>query len=76
MSWVKSVLYSGEDVFDENADDISLLNREWASNMKRRIRVKQIVSLSTYYFVYTLGKSGDHKPVIVYIYSVAACAGF
>lgn len=40
MSWVKAASFSGDDVFDENADDINLLNREWASNMKRRIRVK------------------------------------
>ncbi|KAM9337316.1 OTU deubiquitinase with linear linkage specificity a [Symphorus nematophorus] len=38
MSWVKAVSYSGEDVFDENADDISLLTREWTSNMKKRVR--------------------------------------
>ncbi|XP_030253416.1 OTU deubiquitinase with linear linkage specificity a isoform X1 [Sparus aurata] len=38
MSWVKAASFSGDDVFDENADDINLLNREWASNMKRRIR--------------------------------------
>ncbi|KAG8009557.1 Yae1 domain-containing protein 1 [Nibea albiflora] len=38
MSWVKAASLSGEDVFDESADDISLLNREWASNMKKRIR--------------------------------------
>ncbi|XP_041817634.1 OTU deubiquitinase with linear linkage specificity a [Chelmon rostratus] len=38
MSWVKAVSHSEEDVFDENADDISLLTREWTSNMKRRVR--------------------------------------
>ncbi|XP_051267164.1 OTU deubiquitinase with linear linkage specificity a [Dicentrarchus labrax] len=38
MSWVKAVPFGGEDVFDENADDISLLSREWTTNMKRRVR--------------------------------------
>nr|XP_046227983.1 OTU deubiquitinase with linear linkage specificity a [Scatophagus argus] len=38
MSWVQAVSHSGEDVFDENADDINLLSREWASNMKKRVR--------------------------------------
>lgn len=43
MSWVRSISYSGEDVFDENADDLNLLNREWMSNMKKRVRVRLIV---------------------------------
>uniref|UniRef100_A0A8C6V3L0 OTU deubiquitinase with linear linkage specificity a n=1 Tax=Neogobius melanostomus TaxID=47308 RepID=A0A8C6V3L0_9GOBI len=38
MSWFKSVSYSGEDVFDENADELHLQSREWSSNMKRRVR--------------------------------------
>ncbi|XP_070709236.1 OTU deubiquitinase with linear linkage specificity a [Pempheris klunzingeri] len=38
MSWFKAVSYSGEDVFDENADDMNFLNKEWTSNMKKRIR--------------------------------------
>ncbi|KAI3355371.1 hypothetical protein L3Q82_018207 [Scortum barcoo] len=38
MSWVKAVSYSGEDVFDECADDLSLLSKEWTSNMKKRIK--------------------------------------
>ncbi|XP_074549828.1 OTU deubiquitinase with linear linkage specificity a [Halichoeres trimaculatus] len=38
MAWVKAVSYNGEDVFDENADDFDLLGREWASNMKKRVR--------------------------------------
>ncbi|XP_076617677.1 OTU deubiquitinase with linear linkage specificity a [Chaetodon auriga] len=38
MSWVKAVSHSEEDVFDENADDISLQTKEWTSNMKKRIR--------------------------------------
>ncbi|XP_054479235.1 OTU deubiquitinase with linear linkage specificity a [Anoplopoma fimbria] len=37
MSWVKAASYS-EDVFDENADDLNLLSREWASNMKKRVK--------------------------------------
>lgn len=43
MSWIKAVPSSGDDVFDENADDISLLSREWASNMKKRVRVKIVL---------------------------------
>lgn len=38
MSWVKALSHSGEDVFDESADDLGLLSREWASNMKKRVR--------------------------------------
>ncbi|XP_027129819.1 OTU deubiquitinase with linear linkage specificity a [Larimichthys crocea] len=38
MSWVKAVQLSAEDVFDEDADDISLLSREWLSNMKKRVK--------------------------------------
>ncbi|MEQ2294900.1 hypothetical protein AMECASPLE_008572 [Ameca splendens] len=38
MSWVKAASFSGEDVFDENADDLNLQSKEWTSNMKKRIR--------------------------------------
>uniref|UniRef100_A0A3Q0SCF7 OTU deubiquitinase with linear linkage specificity a n=1 Tax=Amphilophus citrinellus TaxID=61819 RepID=A0A3Q0SCF7_AMPCI len=38
MSWVKAVSLSGEDVFDESADDLSLQNKEWTSNMKKRLK--------------------------------------
>uniref|UniRef100_A0A3B4AI50 Essential protein Yae1 N-terminal domain-containing protein n=2 Tax=Periophthalmus magnuspinnatus TaxID=409849 RepID=A0A3B4AI50_9GOBI len=38
MSWFKSLSFSGEDVFDENADELNLQSREWSSNMKRRVR--------------------------------------
>ncbi|KAI7792331.1 OTU deubiquitinase with linear linkage specificity a [Triplophysa rosa] len=37
MSWVKSVA-SSEDVFDEDVDDISLLNKEWKCNMEKRAK--------------------------------------
>ncbi|XP_037311615.2 OTU deubiquitinase with linear linkage specificity a [Pungitius pungitius] len=37
MSWIKAVSHS-EDVFDEYADDLSLQSKEWASNMKKRVR--------------------------------------
>lgn len=40
MSWVKAASFNGEDVFDENADDLYLQSKEWASNMKKRIKVK------------------------------------
>lgn len=40
MSWVKAVSYSGEDVFDENADDLYLQSKEWSSNMRKRVRVR------------------------------------
>ncbi|XP_032406601.1 OTU deubiquitinase with linear linkage specificity a [Xiphophorus hellerii] len=38
MSWVKAASFNGEDVFDENADDLYLQSKEWASNMKKRIK--------------------------------------
>ncbi|XP_039982284.1 OTU deubiquitinase with linear linkage specificity a [Xiphias gladius] len=38
MSWVKVVSGGGEDVFDEKADDLNLLSKEWTSNMKKRVR--------------------------------------
>ncbi|KAJ8010335.1 hypothetical protein DPEC_G00073990 [Dallia pectoralis] len=38
MSWVKSVQHSGEDVFDEDADDINLQDKEWKCNMKKRVK--------------------------------------
>ncbi|XP_069552360.1 OTU deubiquitinase with linear linkage specificity a [Brachyistius frenatus] len=38
MSWVKAASLSGEDVFDENADELNLQSREWTSNMKKRVR--------------------------------------
>ncbi|KAK5849869.1 hypothetical protein PBY51_014168 [Eleginops maclovinus] len=37
MSWVRAVSNSG-DVFDENADELSLQSKEWASNMKKRVK--------------------------------------
>ncbi|XP_034070037.1 OTU deubiquitinase with linear linkage specificity a [Gymnodraco acuticeps] len=37
MSWVRAVSTSG-DVFDENADELSLQSKEWASNMKKRVK--------------------------------------
>ncbi|XP_026148030.1 OTU deubiquitinase with linear linkage specificity a [Mastacembelus armatus] len=38
MSWTKAALFSGEDVFDEYADDLSLQSKEWTCNMKKRVR--------------------------------------
>ncbi|XP_008394879.1 OTU deubiquitinase with linear linkage specificity a [Poecilia reticulata] len=38
MSWVKAASFNAEDVFDENADDLYLQSKEWASNMKKRIK--------------------------------------
>lgn len=43
MSWFKAVAYS-DDVFDENADELVLINKEWTSNMKKRIRVKLMLA--------------------------------
>ncbi|XP_034415473.1 OTU deubiquitinase with linear linkage specificity a [Cyclopterus lumpus] len=37
MSWVKAASHS-EDVFDENADDLTLQSKEWTSNMKKRVK--------------------------------------
>lgn len=39
MSWLKAASSCGEDVFDENADEMSVMSKEWGSNMKKRIRV-------------------------------------
>ena len=41
MSWVKAVGRSVEDVFDEDADDITLQNKEWKYNMEKRVKVKR-----------------------------------
>ncbi|MBN3288688.1 YAED1 protein, partial [Polyodon spathula] len=38
MSWVKAVPSFGEDVFDEDIDDINLQQKEWKSNMEKRIK--------------------------------------
>ncbi|XP_023663179.1 OTU deubiquitinase with linear linkage specificity a [Paramormyrops kingsleyae] len=38
MSWVKSVPSSGDDVFDEEEDDLSLQNKEWRTNMEKRAK--------------------------------------
>ncbi|XP_071341001.1 OTU deubiquitinase with linear linkage specificity a [Trachinotus anak] len=38
MSWVRAVSRSGEDVFDEDADDLNLQSKEWTSNMRKRVR--------------------------------------
>ncbi|XP_067343113.1 OTU deubiquitinase with linear linkage specificity a [Channa argus] len=38
MSWVKSALSSGDDVFDDNADELNLERKEWTSNMKKRVK--------------------------------------
>ncbi|XP_068438102.1 OTU deubiquitinase with linear linkage specificity a [Clinocottus analis] len=37
MSWIKAASHS-EDVFDENADDLTLQSKEWTSNMKKRVK--------------------------------------
>ncbi|KAA0704859.1 hypothetical protein E1301_Tti000826 [Triplophysa tibetana] len=52
MSWVKSVAFS-EDVFDEDVDDISLLNKEWKCNMEKRSkRVKATQSRNDCHVVF------------------------
>ncbi|CAN9506394.1 unnamed protein product [Ophioblennius macclurei] len=38
MSWVKAASFNGEDVFDENGDELSLQSKEWMSNMKKRVK--------------------------------------
>lgn len=45
MSWVKATAFvhgDGEegDVFDEEADESVLVQREWRSHMQRRVKVK------------------------------------
>lgn len=39
MSWLTAASSFENDVFDENADEMSVMSKEWASNMKKRIRV-------------------------------------
>ncbi|MBN3311218.1 OTU deubiquitinase with linear linkage specificity a [Amia ocellicauda] len=38
MSWVKAVPSSGEDVFDEDVDDLNLQSKEWICNMEKRVK--------------------------------------
>lgn len=38
MSWLKAASSTGEDVFDENGDELNLQTKEWTSNMKKRIK--------------------------------------
>lgn len=45
MSWLKAASTCGDDVFDENADDMSVISNEWVSNMKRRLRVHAACSV-------------------------------
>ena len=52
MSWVKSVSVSGDDVFDEDADDISLQNKEWKHNMEKRVKV--VITMNIYEGLYNI----------------------
>ncbi len=53
MSWVKSVA-SSEDVFDEDVDDISLLqNKEWKYNMEKRAKVREQLFINIEPFIHT-----------------------
>lgn len=45
MSWLKAASTCGDDVFDENADDMSVISNEWVSNMKKRLRVNAACSV-------------------------------
>lgn len=45
MSWLKAVSACGDDVFDEDADDMSVISNEWVSNMKKRVRVNAACSV-------------------------------
>ncbi|XP_057680365.1 OTU deubiquitinase with linear linkage specificity a [Corythoichthys intestinalis] len=38
MSWFKAASNGVGDVFEENADELGISSKEWANNMKRRIR--------------------------------------
>ncbi|XP_077480046.1 OTU deubiquitinase with linear linkage specificity a [Stigmatopora argus] len=38
MSWFKAASNGVGDVFEENADELGISSKEWASNMKRRLR--------------------------------------
>lgn len=45
MAWLKAASTSGDDVFDENADEMSVMSKEWVSNMKKRVRVNSVLAL-------------------------------
>lgn len=45
MSWLKAASTSGDDVFDENADEMSVMSKEWVTNMKKRVRVNSALAL-------------------------------
>ncbi|XP_061522520.1 OTU deubiquitinase with linear linkage specificity a [Phycodurus eques] len=38
MSWFKAASNGVDDVFEDNTDELDILSKEWAVNMKRRIR--------------------------------------
>ncbi|XP_043921530.1 protein YAE1 homolog [Protopterus annectens] len=42
MSWLKSVSHSGDDVFDEEADEMLVSQREWGSTMDKRVKVSNL----------------------------------
>ncbi|XP_028290465.1 OTU deubiquitinase with linear linkage specificity a [Gouania willdenowi] len=37
MSWLNASVLSSDDVFDETADELSLMDKEWTNNMKKRV---------------------------------------
>ncbi|KAK0144732.1 Yae1 domain-containing protein 1 [Merluccius polli] len=47
MSLVKSVSVSGDDVFDEDVDDITLQNKEWKHNMEKRVKDGYVEGIDT-----------------------------
>ncbi|XP_006634425.1 OTU deubiquitinase with linear linkage specificity a [Lepisosteus oculatus] len=38
MAWVKAIPSGGEDVFDEDVDDLNLEQKEWKCNMEKRVK--------------------------------------
>lgn len=55
MSWLKAASTSGDDVFDENADEMSVMSKEWVSNMKKRVRVNNVLALFVVLLVMSVG---------------------
>lgn len=45
MSWLKVASACGDDVFDEDADEMAVISNEWVSNMKKRVRVNAACSV-------------------------------
>lgn len=44
MSWVQSaVRQANDDVFDEDADEMGIAQKEWKSTMEKRVKVSMAI---------------------------------